>query len=315
MARRAAVLALAACYGTCLTACDSSPTQPPAGATLEWLRVTDPAFAPQADNPQWRGDSITFDYADTTGNPRIAVMRFDGIGTTLYTDSVPCRDVEPAWVTPALVVYASNKSGVALDNYDLWYRDLATDQTRRLTSFAEKEFGPSPRPSLPSLLYTEGASPSTGRITLIPDTAAATVTRLYLTPSNLVAGEGSWDTAGSRVCYTVEDADGSRHIWTLTLAGTSVISSLQMTTGVDHDSSPRFSPDGKRILFVSDRGGRSGIWWVSDTGEANGLERIGYEDPGATIRAPSWSPDGKRVALSSDGRGGRAIWVLSNLGF
>jgi Tol biopolymer transport system component len=304
-----------ACYGACLTACDSSPTQPPTHTTLQWLRITDPALVPQADNPQWRGDSIAFDYADTTGNSRIGVMRFDGTGTTLYTDPVPSREIEPAWVTPSLLVYASNKAGAGLDNFDLWYRDLASDQTRRLTSFAEKEFGPSPRPGLPSLLYTEGASPSTGRITLVPDTAATTVTRLYLTPSNLVAGEGSWDAPGNRVCYAVEDPDGSKHIWTLTLAGTSVVSSLQMTTGVDHDSSPRFSPDGKRILFVSDRGGRSGVWWTSDTGEANGLERIGYEDPGATIRAPSWSPDGKQIVLSSDGRGGRAIWVLSNLGF
>ncbi|MGH7682120.1 MAG: TolB family protein, partial [Candidatus Eiseniibacteriota bacterium] len=135
------------------------------------------------------------------------------------------------------------------------------------------------------------------------------------TPSNLVAGEGSWDASGDRVCYAVEDLDGTKHIWALTLSGTSVISSLQITTGPIHDSSPRFSPDGKRILFVSDRGGRAGVWWVSDTGDANGIELIAYEDPGAEIRSPSWSPDGTKITLSSNGRGPRAIWVLSNLGF
>ncbi len=282
---------------------------------MQWLRITDPILIPQADNPAWRGDSIAFDYWDTAGLQRIGVMRADGTSAVLYTETVPCKEIEPAWVTPSLLVYSSDKTTPAAESFDLWYRDLATDQTRRLTGFAEKEFGPSPRPGLPSLIYTEGLDPTHGRITLIPDTAATTVTRLYLTPSNLVASEASWDAAGNRACYAVEDADGSKHIWTLTLSGNSVISSIQITTGPTHDSSPSFSPDGKRILFLSDRGGRSGVWWVSDTGDANGLELIAYEDPGASIRAPSWSPDGKQVVLSSDGRGGRAIWVLSNLGF
>jgi len=312
---RAAVLALVALLDVCFSSCGKTTTNPPAGPTLDWVRITDPALVQEPNDPVWRGDSIAFDYEETTGSPRLGFMRADGTGTVLYTETVICKEVEPAWVTPTLLVYASNKSGTPPDNYDLWYRDLATDQTWRLTSFNEKEFGPAPRPGQPSLLYTEGTSPTQGRITLIPDTAATTVTRLYLTPSNLVAGEASWDSSGDRVCYSVEDADGTRHIWILTLSGTSVISSLQITTGPIHDSSPRFSPDGKRILFVSDRGGRSGVWWVRDTGEANGLELIAYEDPGATIRAPSWSPDGTKIALSSDGRGGRAIWVLSNLGF
>jgi dipeptidyl aminopeptidase/acylaminoacyl peptidase len=237
-------------------------------------------------------------------------MRFDGTGTT--STRIPFRPGDRALLGTVPPVYVQ-QGRTGLDNTIC--TGSARIQTRRLTSFAEKEFGPSPRPGLPSLLYTEGASPSTGRITLVPDTAATTVTRLYLTPSNLVAGEGSWDASGNRVCYAVEDPDGSKHIWTLTLAGTSVVSSLQMTTGADHDSSPRFSPDGKRILFVSDRGGRSGVWWTSDTGEANGLERIGYEDPGATIRAPLVVAGRKanRALLGRPRR--RAIWVLSNLGF
>jgi Tol biopolymer transport system component len=108
------------------------------------------------------------------------------------------------------------------------------------------------------------------------------------------------------------DADGARHIWKLAIAGPDTVLT-KLTTGGIHDSSPRWSPDGTKILFVSDRTGRSGVWYVGPGGGEPTL--ISFEDKGATILTPCWSPDGKAIAVSSNGRGGvRAIWVLSNLG-
>ena len=281
---------------------------------MTWTRLTDSSSILEPDHPAWHGDSIAFDYLDDTQRSRLGYVRSDGTGAVLFADTSACKDVSPAWVRDGLVVYSSNKGAIGTDNYDIWYRDLAGGSIRRLTSFTELEFGPAPRPGFPSIVYTQGANPTRGRITLIPDTAAATLTRLYLTPGSMVAGEAAWDEAGNRVCFSAEEIDGSRHIWVITLSGTSVTSTKQITTGAIHDTSPRFSPDGTKILFVSDRNGRSGVWWVSDAGEANGLELISFEDPGATIRSPSWSPDGKQIVLSSNGRGARAIWVLSGLG-
>jgi Tol biopolymer transport system component len=281
---------------------------------VAWLRLTDPALVREPDSPEWRGDSIAFEYLDATDHLHLGHMNEDGSNAILYTDVVASSDRLPRWVTDGLLAYSSNRVDTVADNYDLWNRDLASGTTRRLTSFAEKEFSPAPRPGLPSLAYTEGADPFSGRITLIPDTAATTLTRVYLTSAMLVAGEPAWDLTGDRLCFSVEDPDGSRHIWLLTLSGTTVTATTQLTTGAAHDMSPRFSTDGTKLLFVSDRNGRSGVWWVSDQGSANGLELISFEDLGAVIRSPSWSPDGQRIVLSSDGRGGRAIWVLSNLG-
>lgn len=315
LAARFACAAIAALLAVGGGGCDDSPSEPPGpDEVVAWLRLTDPALVSEPDSPEWRGDSIAFEYQDSTGQLRLGHMNQDGSNTVLYTDLVASNDRLPRWVTDGLLAYSSNRAGIAADNYDLWYRDLASATTWRLTSFAAKEFGPAPRPGLPSLAYTEGADPLRGRITLIPDTAATTLTRIYLTLAILVAGEAAWDAAGNRLCFSVEDPDGSRHIWILTLSGTTVTATTQLTTGPVHDMSPRFSADGSKLLFVSDRGGRSGVWWVSDQGSANGLELISYEDPGAVIRSPSWSPDGQRIVLSSDGRGGRAIWVLSNLG-
>ncbi|MEQ9414498.1 MAG: hypothetical protein RIF39_11735, partial [Cyclobacteriaceae bacterium] len=37
----------------------------------------------------------------------------------------------------------------------------------------------------------------------------------------------------------------------------------QFTSGMAFDSHPKFSPDGKKILFISDRSGGENIWWFS----------------------------------------------------
>ncbi|MFP5284502.1 MAG: hypothetical protein ACLGI9_02070, partial [Thermoanaerobaculia bacterium] len=64
--------------------------------------------------------------------------------------------------------------------------------------------------------------------------------------------------------------------------------------------SPSFSPDGRRIAFVSDRSGVPQVWMVSsEGGEPRQLTRL--EDQ---VRGVEWSPDGKWLAFSVAPGGG-----------
>jgi len=83
------------------------------------------------------------------------------------------------------------------------------------------------------------------------------------------------------------------HIWMMDIDGSNP---RQMTQGERSENSPSFSPDGKWILFISDRDGSSNLYVMPVAGgEARHLTNI---STGAAD--PLWSPDGKWIAFSTD---------------
>ncbi len=68
---------------------------------------------------------------------------------------------------------------------------------------------------------------------------------------------------------------------------------LRLTNDHYKDRRPRWSPDGERIAFYSDRGGHYEIWTVNSDG--SGLAKLIDSDKEYSF--PVWSPDGSRIAL------------------
>ncbi|MBI1917668.1 MAG: S9 family peptidase [Planctomycetes bacterium] len=69
----------------------------------------------------------------------------------------------------------------------------------------------------------------------------------------------------------------------------------QLTNTSKKDRHPRWSPDGKQLLFESNRGGNGQLWAIAlDGGEAKQLTRLSTEASNGI-----WAPDGKHIAFVS----------------
>ncbi len=118
--------------------------------------------------------------------------------------------------------------------------------------------------------------------------------RLQRVGAPTVSPDGQW------VIYTVSQIDakedkGQSHLWMVKWDGSV---QLQLTYGKEGASSPKFSPDGKYISFLSSRPGpaKGDQVWVMDRrgGEAEQLTAIKDED----IHGYEWSPDSKKLLLT-----------------
>ncbi len=84
-------------------------------------------------------------------------------------------------------------------------------------------------------------------------------------------------------------------LYTLPITGGTA---TRLTSGMAYDAQPRFSPDGKRIVFVSDRSGGDNLWIMSldlkDTVQVTKGNNNEYI-------SPDWAPDGKYLVASRSG--------------
>jgi eukaryotic-like serine/threonine-protein kinase len=110
---------------------------------------------------------------------------------------------------------------------------------------------------------------------------------------------------GDSLAYTQSLDD--MNIWRLEVPGaggrtgppTRLISSTQWEVG------PAYSPDGKRIVFASDR---SGSWevWVCDSDGSNPVQLTS-----SFAGSPRWSPDGRQIAFDARPGDNYDIYVIS----
>ena len=90
-------------------------------------------------------------------------------------------------------------------------------------------------------------------------------------------------------------------IYTMPITGGTPV---RIAAGLPYETQPRFSPDGKRIAFTSDRGGGDNIWMMNADGSDK--RQVTREDF-RLLNQPSWSPDGRFIVAKKHFTTGRSL--------
>lgn len=192
----------------------------------------------------------------------------------------------------------------SLSLQDMFIVDIKSGKERRMTNDNRRIFG---------LVW----SSLTGKI--IFSSARNQVSRLWSLSPN--GGEpekmpGLADSAGflalsrngRRLAYTRSVID--TNIWRFQLPDRLVTSptGAVIVPSTRGEVAPRYSPDGKRFVFTSNRSGALEIWVAdSEGGSLNQLTNFN----GPATGSPMWSPDGKFIAFDSRPGGNPDVYVVS----
>jgi Tol biopolymer transport system component len=111
----------------------------------------------------------------------------------------------------------------------------------------------------------------------------------------------------NRMVY-VQTTDSPQDVWRLPGRRTppSERTPERLIASSRHDGQAAYSPDGRRIAFVSDRTGVNTIW-VSESDGTNPVQVTSFE---ALTGSPRWSPDGRRLVFDSVEKGDWNVYVI-----
>ncbi len=244
----------------------------------------------------------------TAGLAVLSVETGESTDLTSRPPNLPA-DSSPAVSPDGRAVAFGRSSGYGTS--ELYLLDLAPDlrargDPRRLTSHKGPNHSPAWTPDGGSIVYTSGDRASS-RLWRMPASGRGRPQQLPFAD----AWSFTLSQAGNRLVY-VRAAEG-KHIWRLSLtdSGDAVNPPRRFIASTRTEYAAQYSPDGKRILFESDRDGNHGIW-VCDADGSNAAAL--FSQVGVLAGTPRWAPDGERVAFDSNASGNMDIWTVRSNG-
>ncbi|HNC30355.1 MAG TPA: amidohydrolase, partial [Cyclobacteriaceae bacterium] len=120
---------------------------------------------------------------------------------------------------------------------------------------------------------------------------------------NIKTTEGTWMSLDVSPDGKTIAFDFMGDIFTMPITGGKPV---QFTKGMSFDSHPKFSPDGTKLLFISDRSGGENIWWFAiDKSDSLQLTKGNTEH----YQSAEWTPDGNYV-VGSRGIRNFKLWLF-----
>ncbi len=255
--------------------------------------------------PSWSPNGHRIAYWGGTGPGAIWTMPSTGGASAAVTTDASIN-WNPVWAPDGRHLYfSSNRGGIM----SVW-RVPIDERSGRTTGRAEAVTSGAGAASQHVTISRDGR-----RIAYVSRVEAMNLQRIgFDAETGTVRGTPESITRGSRaVAQPAASSDGSRlafnssgtqeDIFVLQADGGGL---QQLTNDAARDRAARWSPDGQRVAFYSDRSGKLELWAINRDG--GGLQQL-TQSPGAHY--PVWSPDGRRMAYSTHSPNGAFVFDTS----
>lgn len=252
-----------------------------------------------AVQPSWspNGKQIAFWFSQTGSNKRdVAIISASGGEPVIIgkNDSATEINMNPVWSPDGnFLYYVSNKD----ENISFWR--VKIDQTSG-KALSEPELVLSPSKRSHHITFSADGT----KMAYVEREIKSNIQSLgYDDETGKTIGEPSWVTSGDRQLSRPElSLDGNFFVSRLVRRGQDDIvkvnrqtkEMIDLTNDKAIDRYARWSPDGQKISFTTDRTGKHEIWTVDASG--SNFKQITFNNE-KDVNMPNWSPDGKQMSF------------------